>query len=259
MTVHDQLESEGLVPIRGFDYLLLGRDSPLKKIPVNIEPKQAFFLDGIRHAIEIMDVAYGRLRDSLTHMALNPPASEELQDISAHVFLDAWGFVDALDRFRMLYMKFPGMKPRTEKVSIPSLLEATQEFRNLRNVADHLAQRAEFVVSRNGAALGELSWLTGAQLIPKVIAWHCTLRPGTLRSIPTMQTDPIISTLDWPTDSIRLSAGGHEGNLSAVRAHIAVRVRHLEAQLQRVFQAPTQMHVDVISDVFSRRPVKRAG
>ena len=43
MSVHDQLESKGLVPIRGSDYLLLGRDSPLKKIPVNIEPKQAFF------------------------------------------------------------------------------------------------------------------------------------------------------------------------------------------------------------------------
>lgn len=255
----DQSDDRKILPVSGSEYLLLGRNSALKQIPVNIEPKQAFFLDGIRHAIEIMDVAYGRLRESLTDMALNPPASNDLPDISAHVFLDAWSFVDALVRFQTLYKKMPGMKFDASKARIPSLDVAMREFILMRNVADHLPGRAEFVISQKGAALGELNWLTGAQLMPEVIAWHCTLRPGTLRSIPPLQTDPIISTLDWPTDSIRLSAGGYQGNLSVVRAHIAVRVRHLEAQLQRAFQQPTQMHVGVISDVFSRRPVKRAG
>lgn len=255
----DQSDDRKIVPVSGSEYLLLGKNSALKQIPVNIEPKQAFFLDGIRHAIEIMDVAYGRLRVTLTQLALYPPASNELSDISAHAFLDAWSFVDALDRFRMLYTQMPGMKHRAATTHIPSLNEETQKFRKIRNIADHLATRADFVISKKGAALGELSWLTGAQLEPEVIAWHCTLRPGTLRSIPPMQTDSVVSTLDWPTDSIRLSAGGYEGNLSAVRAHIAIRIRHLEAQLQHAFQQPTQMHVGVISDVFSRRPVKRVG
>ena len=206
-----------------------------------------------------MDVAYGRLRDALTDLALNPPAPYKLPEISAHVFLDAWGFVDAVDRFRMLYTKMPGMKLGASKVGLPPLLEATQEFRNLRNVADHLAQRADLVISKNGAALGELSWLTGAQLEPEVIAWHCTIRPGTLRATQPTQTDPIVSTLDWPTDSIRLSAGGYEGNLSGVRAHVAVRIRHLEAQLQRAFQQPTQAEVPVLNDMFARRAVKKSG
>ena len=74
-----------------------------------------------------------------------------------------------------------------------------------------------------------------------------------------MQTDPIISTLDWPTDSIRLSAGEYEGNLSEIRKHIAVRIRHLEAQLEPVFQQPTQAQVPIINDVYARRPVKRVG
>ena len=255
----DQPDSEGLLPVGGSERLLLGRDSVLRQIPVNVDPKQALFLDGMRHAVEIMDVAYGRLREALTHLALHPPASNELPDIFARVFLDAWGFVDAVDRFRMLYAKMPGIKFGTAKVGIPPLREVIQEFRNLRNVADHLAQRADFVVSRNGAALGELSWLTGAQLQPEVIAWHCTLRPGTLRSVPPAQTDPIVSTLDWPTDSIRLSAGGYEANLSVVRTHIAVRIIHLEAQLQKVFQQPTQAQVPGLNDMFVRRPVKRAG
>jgi hypothetical protein len=247
------------MPVSGSERLLLGRGSVLRQIPVNVDPKQALFLDGIRHAVEIMDVAYGRLRNALTDLALNPPDSNQLPEISAHVFLDAWAFVDAVDRFRMLYTKMPGMKLGAARDGISPLLEATQEFRNLRNVADHLAQRADFVVSKNGAALGELSWLTGAQFEPEVIAWHCTLRPGTLRAAPPTETDSIVSTLDWPTAAIRLSAGGYEGNLSGVRTHVAVRIRHLEAQLQRVFQQPTQAEVPVLNDMFTRRAVKRTG
>jgi hypothetical protein len=253
----NQEDYETLIRIRGSESILLGRQSVLRRIPVNIDPKQAIFLDGIRHAVEIMDVAYSRLRDTLTQLSLTPPTSDELSNISSHVFLDAWAFVDAVDRFRMLYMQMPGIKFGAKKDGIPTLQEATQEFRNLRNVADHLAQRADFVLSRNSAALGELSWLTGVQLQPEVIAWHCTIRPGTLRSAPSMPTNSIVSTLDWPTDSIRLSAGGYEGNLSEVRAHIAIRIKHLETQLQNVFEQPTQAQVPVINDMFIRRPVKR--
>lgn len=259
MSAPDQPDGEGLFPVRGSASLLLGRDSVLRRIPVNIVPKQALFLDGIRHAVEIMDVAYVRLRDALTQLALHPPDPQEIPELSAHVFLDAWSFVDAVDRFRMLYTQMPGIKLGAAKVAIPPLLKVTKEFRDLRNVADHLAQRADLVVSRNGAALGELTWLTGFQLQPEVIAWHCTLRPGTLRSVPPMQTDPIVSTLDWPTGPIQLSAGGYKGNLSEVRTHISVRIKHLEAQLEPVFQRPTQAQVPVINDMFTRRPVKRDG
>ena len=191
MIAPDQPDGDGPLPVRGSEHLLLGRDSVLRRIPVNVAPKQALFLDGIRHAVEILDVTYGRLRDALTHLALNPPASNELPDVFAHVFTDAWSFVDAVDRFRMMYTQMPGMKFGSANGGIPPLPEVTQEFRNLRNVADHLAQRADFVVSRNGAALGELSWLTGAQLQPEVIAWHCTLRPGTLQA--TRRRKPVQS------------------------------------------------------------------
>lgn len=253
----DQPDEEGFLPIRGSEHLLLGRDSVLKRIPVNVPPKQALFLDGIRQAVEIMDVTYGRLRDALTHLALNPPAQNEIPDVFAHVFIDAWGFVDAIDRFRMMYTQMPGIKFGNAKDGIPPLREVTQEFRKLRNIADHLASTADHIISRNGAAWGELTWLTGAQLQPELIAWHCTLRPGTLQTTPPEQTDPIISTLDWPTDSIRLSAGEHEGNLSEIRKHIAVRIRHLEAQLNPVFQQPNQAQVPIINDMYARRPVKR--
>lgn len=210
------------------------------------------FIDGIRHAVEIIDFAYVRLNDSLTKTARKPPTSDELPMTATTAFLDAWAIVDAIDRFRMLYQQMPGITFGPPTPGVLTLAEATQPFRDLRNVADHLAQRAEFVVSRGGAALGSLTWLTGFNLDP-ITVWFCTLRPGTLRAKPEYRTEPIVSTLDWPTDRIVLEAGGYEGNLSAIRPHIQRRVRHLESQLEAAISKLGIEDAPVANDVFLRQ------
>lgn len=248
--------SKWFSPVPGDEHILLGRDSSLRRIPVNVTPKQAVFLDGIRHAIEVMDVGFSRLRIGLTQAALDPPDATELSIIGAGLFLDAWAVVDAIDRFRQFYLGFPGMTRSNASDKIQPLREALQTFRDLRNVGDHLAQRADEVVAKGGgAALGELTWLTGAQLLPKVVAWRCVLRPGTLRTEPTRPSTPIETTLDWPTDYICLKAGGYQGNLSQVRTHIAGRIRHLESQLDKIFSKPEHDQVPVLNDFFGRWPV----
>ncbi len=199
--------SQWFSPVRGDEHILLGRDSPLRRIPVNIDPKQAVFLDGIRHAIEILDIGFGRLRAGLTRAALVPPEASDLPLVGAGLFLDTWAVVDAIDRFRQLYLGFPGMTLKRDCEEMPPLHDVLQPFRDLRNVGDHLAQRSDFVVAKGGAVMGELTWLTGVRLLPETIAWHCVLRPGTLRSEPTLPTAPIETTLDWPTDCICLTAG----------------------------------------------------
>lgn len=229
-----------LPPIRGSDALLFGRVSILRQVPSNCIPEQIRCLDGIRHALEVMDITYTRLRGALTDVALNPPESSTLPDVIAHVFLDVWGFVHAVNRFERMYSRLT-KKTSEIKANIPPLREVTQEFRNLLKVA--------------GEGFGELSWLTGVQIQPEVIALHCALLPGTHCATPAMKTDPILSTLDWPTDCIKLSAGGYEANLSAVRKHVAHRMQHLETQLQKAFQAPDAQR-QIINDAFITRPVK---
>ena len=231
---------------------MLNEDSILRQVPVALNPKQALFIDGIRHAIEIIDLAYGRLRDTLTRTALNPPSSSELPKISAQAFLDAWAMIDAIDRFRMLYLQMPGISFPPPKAGVETLQEALKPFRNLRNVADHLAQRADFVVSRGGAALGTLSWLTGFKIDP-ITAWYCTLRPGTVRTQPEFRKEPLVSTLDWPTDRITLVAGGYEGNLSSVRPPIELRVKRFEEQLKNAFDERNLLDSPTASDVFTRQ------
>lgn len=231
---------------------MLSDDSILRRIPLTTEPKQALFFDGIRHSIEMIDLAYSRLRENLTNIALNELTPKTLIQSSPAVFLDAWAIVDAIDRFRMLYTQMPGMTHVSASPSIESLKDVTEQVRKLRNVADHLSQRADYVVSQGGAALGTLTWLTGFKVDPPTL-WYCTLRPGTIRIKPEFRKDPILTTIDWPTDQIYLSAGGYEANLSEVLPHIEIRVKHLEGQLENAFKSNGLSEHPVASDVFLRQ------
>ena len=234
---------------------MISKDSILRRVPVAIEPKQALFIDGIRHSVEIIEFAYSRLCNTLTQLALQPPTSESLPEVSTIAFLDAWAIVDAIDRFRMLYQQMPGISFGAPEDGVKTLTEVTQPFRDLRNVADHLAQRADFVVANGGAALGVLSWMTGFKINPLTL-WFCTLRPGTIHAHPEFRKESIITTVDWPTDYICLAAGGYEGNLSAIRPHIERRVKHFEAQLQNAFEKLGIIDSPTANDVFLRQAYK---
>jgi hypothetical protein len=236
---------------------MLSNDSILRRIPAAVAPKQALFIDGIRHAVEIMDLAYSRLRETLTAIALEPPTSESLPKIAPYAFLDAWAMVDAIDRFRLLYLYMHGINFGPPTPGIEPLKTVTQPFRKLRNVADHPSQSADFVVARGSAALGTLTWLTGFKLDPATL-WFCTLCPGTIRSKPEFRKAPILSTIDWPTDRICLSSGGFEGNLSAIRPHIERRVRHFEEQLKSAFDKLGIADAPAANDVFLRQPYQLA-
>lgn len=231
---------------------MLSDDSIIRKVPCRVNPKQALFIDGIRHAIEMIDLSYSRLRDNLTAIALDPPQSIELSKKVPYLFLDAWAMVDAIDRFRMLYQQMPGINFNQPEDGVETLQKVTQPFRDLRNVADHLSQRADFVISRNSSALGRLSWLTGFDINP-IKLWYCTLRPGTIRQEAQFRKEPIQTKFEWPTDQICLSAGGYEGNLSEIRTHIELRVKHFEIQLAAAYRRLGIEDDPVASDVFTRQ------
>ena len=230
----------------------MSENSILRRLPVNLDAKQAFFIDGIRHSVEIIELAYHRLNNTLTQIALKPPTADELLNTSPYVFLDAWAMVDAIDRFRMLYQQMPGMELVTSP-GVEPLKEVMEPFRKVRNISDHLPQTADHVLSRGGAALGILTWCTGFEIEP-VRLWFCTLRPGSIRSEPKLRKEPMLTTLDWPTDRICITAGGYEANLSSIRPHIELRVQHFENQIESWLRKNGHENVQAASDVFIRQP-----
>ncbi len=212
-------------------------DSPFRNFPSNLDRRQAFYLDGIRHAAEIIEHAFSRLSNGLTTLAQNYSKTNHPNSY-AIFYLDAWAFIDALDRLLALWK----LQPKAETIPHPwspsKLLEDLRQIRNIRNVSDHLAQRADQIISSNTAALGELSWVTVISHDPLVMK-SCLIRPGFLPPSVELQLnipkEQIIITNS--SGNIQLKAHTYTANLSDAYAQIIDLVRYAESSLKTVFSS----------------------
>lgn len=206
-------------------------NSPLRRLPPQLDRKQALFFDGIRHATEIVHLAHSRLQHTLTNFALNYQEAPLPPELFTIAFLDAWAVVDGIDRFRAFWK----LMPNTERGALPPggtrFEEISQSVRNLRNVADHLAQRADYVIANKGTALGELSWYTA--LDPQGSEGRCCiLIPGTFTTGERQFVNPATKVSTYPTGLIHLAAGEHRACLSELLPEIEKRVRFLERTIE---------------------------
>ena len=215
---------------------MLSENSILRRLPLGIDQKQMVFLDGIRHAAEIVGLAYSRLEAVLTHLV---STRDELVHVygEAYVaaFMDAWALVDSVDRFRMLWKMLPGFPFSPEgDVRQKDFETITQPIRNLRNVTDHLAQRAEYVAASGNPVLGLLTWVT----YPDgdiARGFTCLLAPGTRGRTGWKLVNPATGgyfSTPLRTGSIHLAAGEFQADLSAVIPEITSRVHDLELLIE---------------------------
>jgi hypothetical protein len=217
---------------------MISQESPFKNIPRNLDRKQAFFIDGIRHAAEICDLSYKRLTAGLWDIALKPDGSP-LEPSYATFFLDAWAFVDAADRLRCLWASQPNADNLSCEFSPEILRQELGPIRKVRNIADHIAQRADHVVSLNGAALGILAWVAIISETP-LAAKTCIIRPGYASgsfsahfAIP-QGTHSLINSCT----EVRVHAGDETADLTKAYRKIAQVIAFAESYLKMEFSKP---------------------
>lgn len=211
---------------------MLSQDSPLLNLPASLDKKQAVFLDGIRHAVQIADFSYQRLCHELTRLsAANAPGAAGSS--YTHVFLDAWGFVDAVDRFRCLWE----MQPTSGSIPAPYspnvVRKQLQDVRDVRNVSAHIAQKIDQIVSLNSSVLGSLRWVTVSSQSPLKIKTHF-VRPGIMRGNVNGQfamPDSKVRFLNG-TGGVALAAGKHDANLSKAHEFLSSVVKFIEGNLE---------------------------
>jgi hypothetical protein len=216
---------------------MISADSVLRNLPSGLDRKQALFFDGIRHAAEIAEFSYRRLQETLATIATENHQTSERAPLFTAAFVDAWAIVDSLDRFRSLWqlLPVPGYSSRREAVE-SSFLALSQPVRDLRNVADHLAQRADYVVAKNGSALGILSWVT----IPNgeaLRALSCAIIPGTVQKHRAKIPLPMGKIVELPSDLIELKAGEHSVCLSEQLPRVRAIIEILENSLDKEFRS----------------------
>ena len=194
---------------------MLSPHSPFRNIPFNIDRRQAFFLDGMRHAIEIADLSFKRLRNELEYISILSREKRLPNDTFAKFFLDAWAFVDSLYRFIGLWKLQPASSSLPIQYSTSKIAEKFKSIADIRNVSDHLAQKSDQVLASKTASLGVLTWIAFLEDQPLTV--------GTFLIAPGVIAPTIKETLETSVGkrdafsrviNIQLRAGQHKANLS---------------------------------------------
>jgi hypothetical protein len=206
---------------------MLTINSPFLNIPVQLDRKQAVFLDGICHAVQISNLSYTRLCKSLTSISELPDCND-----FSHVFLDAWAFIDAADRFRFLWQQQPKPLLFAQNRQDDLVLSSLQNIRNVRNVAAHIAQKIDQIVALNSSVLGEISWVTLLSEKPLRIKTHF-IRPGVVFNGMNAQFSMPKGDINFANGSgaISIVAGKHTANLSEAYEALMRLVRSAEMTL----------------------------
>ena len=221
---------------------MLTADSPLINIPIALDAKQAIFIDGLRHAAQISDLAYKRLCAALKEQAIHS-GEGRAHDSFVPIFLDAWAFIDAADRFRLLWELQPSRDTLPDQFSPVKVREKLQGVRDLRNVSDHIAQKIDQIVSLNSSVLGSISWLSLVGESPLQVK-TCFIRPGIMRAATSGQLAIPTKAVTFVSGSgcITMAAGKHKALLDDAYHLMCEIVDYAERHLSKVFEGSPGRH-----------------
>lgn len=230
---------------------LIGPESPLLRLPLRLRQRDVILLDGIRHAAEMADLAFLALRQELTRFATESYAGHQVVGPFTFAFLNAWSCVDAIDRLRGLCHNLPGRHHVSTAGTLETFHVYTQPLRDLRNIADHLVSRIDYLVKTHGTALGTLTWTTVVSTEP-VVLLACAIIPGTVTDRSTLQINPADrNTIIGPTDRITLTAGAISVCLSDVMSRAGQVILDIEADLRVWIDAHPEAGDEAGRDLFT--------
>ena len=213
--------------------MFVAKDSPLRNLPSILDKRQALLLDGLAHAVDMVGMAYPRLRSTLYEISKVGGAEP---DPTAAVYLDAWSCIDSIDRFRSLVKGYKaGGIIRKDAPALGAFLTSTEPVRKLRNVTDHVAERLDQLVSRNASVMGEVSWISRGEG-STLHTWY--IRPGIFKDVLkfNLLLPHVGAEIDNPIGFIHLTAGDTKVNLSAAVHALYAVVTYIEAELHKQYK-----------------------
>lgn len=218
---------------------MIKENSPLLNLPVNMNPKQAVFIDGIRHAAQIIEMAYNRICSSLTELSFKNSYGKNSTNFT-HVFLDVWAFIDTTDRFRSLWVLQPNSHTPPKEFSKKEIEFKLKNIRDVRNVSAHIAQKADQIVALNSSVLGSISWFTVASESPLTVKTHF-IRPGIMRGKITESLAKSNGEVSFINGSggISIVAGKHSANLTDAYNLVCSIIQFAEETLSQAIPKPS--------------------
>lgn len=214
--------------------MIISDDSPLCRLPSELNVEQAAFLDGIRYSAAMIDLSYGRLKVTLHQLASEHPVN----GCFAAAFQDAWSIIDSVHRLKQLLNKMPGMKRATSNFKL--FARRTSNVKELRNRIQHLGDGMRSLAMAGSPVWGTLAWISVVELEPPRLCL-CTLSAGRILAGEHFFPDPMRSTYALPVDHIALEAKPHKLEISDTVRNVEKLIRGLEKNLKKQFDGlPTQ-------------------
>jgi hypothetical protein len=214
--------------------LIIGEDSPLRRLPAALDRKQMLFLDGIRYSVEMADLAHARLQQSLCRLTADQSSSERFDHLDAlSAVQDAWSMVDSLHRLRGLIRQMPGFKQNTPNMRV--FRQQTDKVEDLRNAVQHLNHEIDKLVGANQTVWGSLSWFAS----PWPDAGMGTIGLLVAGTVFTSEGHPMVNPagkeMHGLVDLVTLTAYGHSLNLSNAMRHVEGLIKSMEDQSKEQF------------------------
>lgn len=207
---------------------LIDNDSILGCLPLNIDPSHAMFYDGIRQSLLAASLANKRLTSTISSITETQENIVDLDVVTA-AYIDAWGFIDAIDRFRQLWNKAPFVS--AEEKQAADMDNKLSNLRSARNVADHVAVRTEQIISKQGSIAGHLSWCNYEFSNPKEYKYYFMTIGVYGTSKGTMQTLAPDSFDTEGIKEVRLESLGYVVVFDHIVNYVRECVSSLESQL----------------------------
>lgn len=159
----------------------------LNNIPIELNRKDVFILEGIRYAYSIIQLSYEKLYTELYKASKTIGDEINLSSLSYYeIFKEAWSVIDFSWKLRNLIMQIDHPNEVEEKkdsaVNENDILNIDffTKIRDFRNTFQHLDERiSEIIVQQNASVWGNISWL---YVINKNKLQTCVLFPGHPRS-----------------------------------------------------------------------------
>jgi hypothetical protein len=228
---------------------VLAEDHPLKLLPSALDPQQLKILNGLRYAFDMADVSYRRL---LVGLGLYGTGGDKQGDLMTHVLVDAWGFVDSVDRLRDIAEHgLGGLADDSEAELRP--------YRVIRNHVQHLRERLLDPKQALMVEWGTLSWFVledelGNGTIHAIVPGAMSKRPN----VPLV--NPAGRMLHGDLDLVQLSAFGDTVNLSDTYRFLTVMAERIAEILGPQFeghaQAGAELHIELAVGPGSESPTE---
>ena len=228
--------------------MILAADSPLKRLPTQLNPRQAMFLDAIRFTIEMADFAMERLLSSLTQLSSQSPAESRSFSFAVPRLLDSWSIIDSVHRLRGLFDKLPGLRKRSQSSEFRSFLTIAKQVEALRNAVQHMngAIGDKSAAPIRSPIWGALTWLTFQEDRTCVSS---VLMPGSshLMGSNTLINPAGRAPRQTPIDYVTLTQGDASVDLCGAMLSVAGVSRPLEQSLNEQFASlPERMLSDLV-------------